>query len=389
MTIALILNSRLPYRNVLSGIMLLPWIVPEIVTALTWKSIYDPLFGSLNPILLGAGIIDRPQGWLSDPNLAMPSIIAVNVWKGIPFFVLLLLAGLKAVDREQLEAAEIDGASVVQRFRHVTLPSMRYVIVVTLLLSFISTFNQFGLPFLMTGGGPSGATKLYSILAYEKAIGSLQYGPGTAIAISVAPLMAVHDLAAGAVHAPGRSSAAEPSDGHGRPGRAADRPGLLRGCSTPCSGRLRWRCAPFDLCARRACRRAIGRRGRATGAEAARGSAGRAWACGWSILLPFLVFVMFPFYWVLITSLKTTPQISERRSIFWPDPFTIEQYRVAGLRHAVPDLALELGDRGAGLDADLGRFRRARGLCAVAPEVPRGGPADHVSADHLPACRPR
>ena len=68
MTIALILNSRLPYRNVLSGIMLLPWIVPEIVTALTWKSIYDPLFGSLNPILLGAGIIDRPQGWLSDPE---------------------------------------------------------------------------------------------------------------------------------------------------------------------------------------------------------------------------------------------------------------------------------------------------------------------------------
>ena len=191
MTIALILNSRLPWRNLLAGVMLLPWIVPEIVTALTWKSIYDPLFGSLNPILLGAGIIDRPLGWLSDPNLAMPSIIAVNVWKGIPFYVLLLLAGLKAVDREQLEAAEIDGANVVQRFRHVALPSMRYVIVVTLLLSFISTFNQFGLPFLMTQGGPSGATKLYSILAYEKAIGSLQYGPGTAIALSVAPLMAV------------------------------------------------------------------------------------------------------------------------------------------------------------------------------------------------------
>ena len=191
MTIALVLNSRLPYRNVLSGIILLPWIVPEIVTALTWKSIYDPLFGSLNPILIGAGILDRPLGWLSDPHLAMPSIIAVNVWKGIPFFVLLLLAGLKAVDRSQLEAAEIDGASVVGRFRHVTLPSMRYVIVVTLLLSFISTFNQFGLPFLMTQGGPSGATKLYSILAYEKAIGSLQYGPGTAIAISVAPLMAL------------------------------------------------------------------------------------------------------------------------------------------------------------------------------------------------------
>src|SRR5690606_29941123 len=77
MTIALILNSRLPFRNVLSGIMLLPWIVPEIVTALAWKSIYDPLFGGLNPILQGVGVIDRPLGWLSDPNMAMGSIISV------------------------------------------------------------------------------------------------------------------------------------------------------------------------------------------------------------------------------------------------------------------------------------------------------------------------
>ena len=94
------------------------------------------------------------------------------------------------IDRELLEAAEVDGANVVQRFRHVTLPGLRYVIVVVLLLSFMSTFNQFGLIFLMTGSGPSGATKLYSILAYEKAIRSLQYGPGMAIAFSVAPPMA-------------------------------------------------------------------------------------------------------------------------------------------------------------------------------------------------------
>ena len=149
------------------------------------------IFGGLNPILLGTGIIDRPLGWLSDPHLAMPSVIAVNVWKGIPFYTLLLLAGLKAIDHELLQAAEVDGANVVQRFRHVTLPGLKYVIIVVLLLSFISTFNQFGLIFLMTGGGPSGATRLYSILAYEKAIGSLQYGPGSAIALSVAPLMAV------------------------------------------------------------------------------------------------------------------------------------------------------------------------------------------------------
>src|SRR3954470_13015050 len=84
MIIALILNSRLPFRNVLSGIMLLPWIVPEIVTALAWKSIYDPLFGGLNPILQGMGVINHPLGWLSDPQMAMGSIISVNIWKGIP-----------------------------------------------------------------------------------------------------------------------------------------------------------------------------------------------------------------------------------------------------------------------------------------------------------------
>ncbi len=324
MTIALILNSRLPYRNVLSGIMLLPWIVPEIVTALTWKSIYDPLFGSLNPILLGAGVIDTPQGWLSDPNLAMPSIIAVNVWKGIPFFVLLFLAGLKAVDREQLEAAEIDGASVVQRFRHVTLPSMRYVIVVTLLLSFISTFNQFGLPFLMTGGGPSGATKLYSILAYEKAIGSLQYGPGAAIAISVAPLMAVLIwLLAKFMRQDDRQ---RPTKGQGmgdRAGRWIARifSRLLDAVFWPLEMALR--ALTF---ASASISRALGR---ADGQPALKREGQRRAGMGLRlvILLPFVVFVMFPFYWVLNTSLKTTPQISERRSIFWPDPFTTEQYR--------------------------------------------------------------
>jgi len=189
--IALLLNSALPLRNVLSGIMLLPWIVPEVVTALTWRSIYDPISGALNPILMQIGLINRPIAWLAEPGLAMPSVIAVNVWKGIPFYVLLLLAGLKAIPREQYEAAAVDGANIVRRFRHVTLPGLRYVILVTLLLSFISTFNTFGLVYLMTGGGPGGATRLFSILAYERAIVGLRFGPGAATALSMAPFMAI------------------------------------------------------------------------------------------------------------------------------------------------------------------------------------------------------
>ena len=324
MTIALILHSRVPFRSLLTGIMLLPWIVPEIVTALAWKSIFDPIFGGLNPILLDVGLISEPQGWLSDPHLAMPSVIAVNVWKGIPFYTLLLLAGLKAIDTEQLEAAEIDGANAVQRFRHVTLPGLRYVIIVVLLLSFISTFNQFGLIFLMTGGGPGGATRLYSILAYEKAIGSLQYGPGAAIALSVAPLMALLIWLLAKFMRPDERRAADDS----RPA-IGDR--LLRQVGRAMNGLLDLVFLPFDLAFRaleglsRALRRLAvrspdqpflksgGRRRMHTGLRLL-------------LLVPLMIFVLFPFYWVIVTSFKTTPQISERRSIFWPDPFTANQF---------------------------------------------------------------
>jgi multiple sugar transport system permease protein len=318
MSIALILNSRIPYRNLLSGLMLLPWIVPEIVTALAWKSIYDPLFGGLNPILQGLGLIDKPLGWLSDPALAMPSIIAVNVWKGIPFFVLLLLAGLKAVDREQLEAAEIDGASVVQRFRNVTLPSMRYVIIVTLLLSFISTFNQFGLPFLMTQGGPSGATRLYSILAYEKAIRSLQYGPGTAIAFSVAPLMAVIIwMLARFMRHDDKTSRAQSQGGIGSH--------IARFFGKGFSLLLDLIFWPLDMALRGFSALLPGGKKKARFSKRKKDAASMTLRL--VILVPFMVFVLFPFYWILNTSLKSTPQISERRSIFWPEPFTGEQYR--------------------------------------------------------------
>ena len=325
MTVALILNSRLPFRNLLSGIMLLPWIVPEIVTALAWKSIYDPMFGGLNPILQGAGIIDRPLGWLSDPNMAMGSIISVNIWKGIPFYVLLLLAGLKAIDREQIEAAQVDGANAIQRFRNVTLPGLRYVIVVTLLLSFISTFNQFGLPFLMTGGGPSGATKLYSILAYEKALGSLQYGPGIAIAFSVAPLMAVLIwlLARFMRHDDRRDGISERGPG------LADR--LLAGGTWLVNtvidlvflpiqlafAGLEWMVRKVRVASGRSPLQPILR-------QSSRSNAGA--LARLLVLVPLLVFVIFPFYWIVTTSLKTTSQISERRSIFWPEPATTEQY---------------------------------------------------------------
>lgn len=324
MTIAMILNSKLPTRDLLAAIMLLPWIVPEIVTALAWKSIYDPLFGGLNPILQGLGVIEKPLGWLSDPKMAMGSVIAVNVWKGIPFFTLLLLAGLKAIDNEQLEAAEVDGASAVQRFRYVTLPGLKYVIIVVLLLSFISTFNQFGLIFLMTGGGPGGATKLYSILAYEKAIGSLQYGPGSAIALSVAPLMAILIyFLAKTMRREERAAAIDSKPSFGS--RVAR---VVQAAFGRVLDVLFW---PFDMLFRGFgyLAGAIGRRFPTPPGQkyVAKQRNERVYiGIRLLVLMPILIFVLFPFFWVIITSFKTTPQISARTSIFWPEPFTIDQY---------------------------------------------------------------
>ncbi len=324
MTIALLLNSKIPFRNIITAVMLLPWIVPEIVTALAWKSIYDPIFGALNPILQGAGLIDEPLGWLSDPNLAMPSVIAVNVWKGIPFYTMLLLAGLKAIDREQLEAAEVDGANIIQRFRHITLPGMRYVIVVTLLLSFISTFNSFGLIFLMTGGGPGGATRVYSILAYEKGIRSLQFGPGVAIAFSVAPLMIV------LIWLLARFMRADDDRGDTNvkmsPGdQVMQQIGRVFGVF------LDIVFLPFEFLFKFFEMVADGLKGMRNVKEdqplltrqerEQMGLASRI-----AILIPIMLFVIFPLYWVVTVSFKTTTQISERESLFWPEPWTLDQY---------------------------------------------------------------
>jgi multiple sugar transport system permease protein len=320
LTIALLLHSRIPFRNILTGLMLLPWIVPEVVTAMAWRSIYDPIFGGLNPILQGLGLIDRRVGWLSEPSLALPSVIAVNIWKGIPFFTLLILAGLKAIDRELYEAAEVDGADNYDKFRHITLPGLKYVLAVTLLLSTIATFNSFGIVYLMTGGGPGGATRLYSILAYEKALIGLRFGPGAAVAFSMAPFLAIFIALLARFMLREQSSVAASSEDSFMD-RVLD--ALGRGLGAVLDVVL-W---PVKMIA--------------NGAGALFGALGRAWTGGrqmslrnrehtgnalrFVLILPFLLFVLFPFYWVIITAFKTETQITTRTSIFWPDPWTLDQ----------------------------------------------------------------
>src|SRR5437588_4279471 len=188
--VALLPHNLPRWGSVLGGIVLLPYIIPEIVRALAWRILLDPLFGALNYILVNVlHVMTKGPSWLADTGSALPSVVTVNVWSGIPFFVILLLAGLKSIDREVYEAAAMDGASAWRRFLHVTLPGLRYVIIVAVLLSTIFTFNGFTLTYLLTGGGPGGATRLYAILAYEYAIQALRTSAGVAVAMTVAPFL--------------------------------------------------------------------------------------------------------------------------------------------------------------------------------------------------------
>jgi multiple sugar transport system permease protein len=319
LSIALLLNGRLPFRNLLTGLILLPWVVPEVVTAFAWRSLYDPLFGGLNPILQAVGLLaaDQRIGWLSDPKLAMPSVIAVNVWKGIPFFTMLLLAGLKAIDRELYEAAEVDGADAWQRFRHITLPGLRYVMAVTLLLSTISTFNGFGLVYLLTAGGPAGVTRVYSILAYERAILGLRFGPGSAVAFSMAPVLAIFIILLGRYMRHDLERAG--------PASRLDRiMNTVGGWLTPLIDLVLW---PFDLIGG-AIAALVGRlqQGRAARRYRRAAAERQGILLRLLILVPFLLFVLFPFYWMIITAFKTDPQIRQQVSLFWPNPWTLDQF---------------------------------------------------------------
>jgi len=319
MMVALILNSRLPFRSILTGIILLPWIVPEVVTALTWRSIYDPIFGGLNPILMNLGLINHAVGWLSEPSLAMPSVIAVNILKGIPFYIILLLAGLKAIDREQHEAAEVDGAGPIERFRHITLPGLRYVIMVTVLLSAISTFNTFGLVYLMTGGGPGGATRLFSILAYEKAIIGLRFGPGVATAFSVAPVLAVFIFVLARFMRQDHYAETPSST-------LMDRLSALLGRGVSLVLDLFF--FPFQWLYAQAGRLSNALyRGNPTMLPNRTQTNRRSLILRLAILVPVLIFVLFPFYWIIITSFKSDLQIQTFNSLFWPSPWTTEQFQ--------------------------------------------------------------
>jgi multiple sugar transport system permease protein len=182
--LALVLNSPLVKGRLLFRIaLLLPWTLSFVVTGVTWRWIFNAEYGVLNAVLRQIGLLSQNITWLGSDVLALPAVIAVNVWRGYPFTMVMAYAGLQLVPAEQREAAMVDGASALQSFRHVTLPNLRPVLVVAGILDFIWVFIQFDLVQVMTQGGPARATELLSNLIYREAFEHYEFGLASAIAI--------------------------------------------------------------------------------------------------------------------------------------------------------------------------------------------------------------
>ena len=191
LALALVMNQDFRFKNMIRAIMLLPFIVPTVLSTIAWMWILDPSFSVINWFLIHWGIANPGPSWLGNPRLAMFSLIMVNTWRGLPFYAITLLAGLQTISPELYEAATIDGASTLARFRYVTLPLLKPVIFIVTMFSVIFTFSDFQLVYVLTRGGPANATHLFATYAFDVAMGGGQFGLGASIALSMLPPLAL------------------------------------------------------------------------------------------------------------------------------------------------------------------------------------------------------
>lgn len=189
--LAVAMNQQFALKNLVRALLLLPFIVPTVLSTVAWMWILDPAFSVFNWFLIALGVPKPGPSWLGNPVLAMVSVIFINIWRGLPFYGITLLAGLQTVPPELHEAATIDGAGGWQRFRYVTLPLLRPVILIVTLFSVIFTFADFQLVYVLTHGGPQNATQLLATYAFDIAMSAGQLGLGAAIALTMLPALAL------------------------------------------------------------------------------------------------------------------------------------------------------------------------------------------------------
>jgi multiple sugar transport system permease protein len=191
MLMALVLDKVTLLKNLFRGAMLLPWIVPTSLSALGWLWMFQPQFSVFNRLLLDSGIIHEKIIWLGSPFWAMFSVQLVNIWRGIPFFGIALLAGMQAIPQDLYEAAEIDGANAWRKFWHVTFPLLMPVTIVVTLFSIVQTFADFQIVYVLTRGGPVNSTHLFATLTYQTAILGGELGKGAAISLFMFPVLVI------------------------------------------------------------------------------------------------------------------------------------------------------------------------------------------------------
>ena len=187
--LALLLNKHLPFKAFIRAIVLLPFIVPTALSAIAFWWIYDSQFSIISWVLTRWGVIDEYINFLGDPWLARLSVIAANIWRGVPFVAICLLAGLQTISPSYYEAASLDGASDWQQFRFVTLPLLTPIIAVVMTFSVLFTFTDFQLIYVLTRGGPLNATHLMATLSFQRAIPGGALGEGAALAVAMVPFL--------------------------------------------------------------------------------------------------------------------------------------------------------------------------------------------------------
>jgi multiple sugar transport system permease protein len=191
LVMAVLLNQAFPLQRFVRAALLLPFIIPTVLSTLAWRWMFDPTFSVINWTLYKLSFINSRINWLGDPDLAMISVIIVNVWRGVPFYAISLLAGLQTINPELQEAAAIDGARPWQRFWHVTWPLLLPVTMVVVLFSVIQTFADFQLVYVLTGGGPANATHLFATYAYQIGIGTGLLSEGAAVSLAMFPVLLI------------------------------------------------------------------------------------------------------------------------------------------------------------------------------------------------------
>lgn len=194
LAVALALNSAIRGRNLWRVLMLLPWTVPDVVSGLVWRFMLNPTSGIVNDVLRQVGLMEGYVDWLGDARLALPSVIFSDVWRGYPFVMIILLAGLQAIDQDLYAAARVDGANALQILRRITIPLLKPMLLVAAVQDIIWQFRRFGLVYNMTAGGPGRATEILPLDVYKRYFRFFQYEYASAMAVVLACVVLLASL---------------------------------------------------------------------------------------------------------------------------------------------------------------------------------------------------